>query len=372
MSRSGLELAGLRKRFGDTLAVDGLCLDVKEGEFVTLLGPSGCGKTTALRLVAGLERPEEGQVLFRGEDVTEWPAQRRGFGMVFQHYALFPHLSVFENVAFGLRARREPSDVIRERVARSLTRVDLEGFEPRKVQELSGGQQQRVALARAVAIQPPLLLLDEPLSNLDAALRERTRTELRALVKELGITALYVTHDQEEAFEVSDRIAVMRAGKLHQVGRPEELYERPADRFVAGFVGRATVLPATLELDSEGEVLARLDEGTAWKLPAEALVGDLGGGRPLPEALRTLVDCRVELFLRPEALQLRRDSPEEGTLRGKLVDRRFRGAMTVYWVQISNGRRLEVSGEGGAAEVGEVVSIRPRPGARIHAFRGDS
>ncbi|MFQ5679275.1 MAG: ABC transporter ATP-binding protein [Gemmatimonadota bacterium] len=358
MSKGGLELDGLRKRFGETRAVDGVDLQVEEGEFLTLLGPSGCGKTTVLRLVAGFERPDEGEVWFGGEQVTRWTPQRRGFGMVFQHYALFPHLSVFENVAFGLRARRTPAERIRERVADSLARVDLEGRESRKVQELSGGQQQRVALARALAIQPRLLLLDEPLSNLDAALRERTRTELRALIKDLGITSLYVTHDQEEAFDLSDRVAVMRAGRLRQVGTPEELYERPADRFVASFVGRATVLAATLETPgAEGELVGRLPDGTGWRLPAASLAPE-----PPP------IGAAIELYLRPEALVLRLAAAGEGVLRGRVRDRRFRGALTTYRIEIPGEGLLEVSGEAGLAEVGDTVGVGVRPGARIHAF----
>jgi len=233
-------------------------LELESGELMTLLGPSGCGKTTALRLIAGFEVPDAGRILFRGTDVTARSPQKRGFGMVFQSYALFPHLSVFENVAFGLKARRTEASELGRLVDAALARVDLVGYVDRRVQELSGGQQQRVALARALAIEPPLLLLDEPLSNLDASLRERTRTELRSLLKGLGITALYVTHDQEEAFDLSDRVAVMNDGELRQVGTPEQLYDHPHDVFVAGFVGRANVLSGLLESPHGGELSVRI------------------------------------------------------------------------------------------------------------------
>src|SRR5690606_6485681 len=228
-----LRLESLTKRFGETAAVADLSLEVRPGEFLTLLGPSGCGKTTTLRMIAGFETPTAGRILFDGKDITGLSPQRRGFGMVFQSYALFPHLDVFENVAFGLRTQRRSRTEIRRRVEEALALVDLAGYGGRRVQELSGGQQQRGAPARALAPEPRVLLLDEPLSNLDAALRERTRDELRALLRRVGITAIFVTHDQEEAFALSDRIAVMRDGHLQQVDSPEALYQRPANPFVA-------------------------------------------------------------------------------------------------------------------------------------------
>jgi ABC-type Fe3+/spermidine/putrescine transport system ATPase subunit len=222
-----------------------LTLAVERGEVVALLGPSGSGKTTALRLIAGFETPDPGgaRVLVEGQDVTGQPPARRNFGMVFQHYALFPHLTVGGNVAFGLEGRRLDREQVRSRVAAALALVDLPGFERRRVGEISGGQQQRVALARALAPEPRVLLLDEPLSNLDPALRERTRRELRRAIRRVGITTLLVTHEQEEAFHLGDRVAVLEGGVLHQVGTPEDLYDRPATRFVATFVGRASVLP---------------------------------------------------------------------------------------------------------------------------------
>ena len=237
-----LSLKNISKRYGQTPAVADVSLDVERGEFFGLLGPSGCGKTTTLRMIAGLEKPDTGSIDFDGSDITNLPAERRGFGMVFQNYALFPHLNVFENVAFGLRARKRPIAEIRDRVKSALELVQLPGYEKRRVDELSGGQQQRVAIARAIAIEPALLLFDEPLSNLDVSLREATRSELRELVGRLGLTAVYVTHDQEEAFALCDHISVMSGGRILQTGKPRDLYEHPANLSVAGFLGRNNLI----------------------------------------------------------------------------------------------------------------------------------
>src|SRR6266516_7717620 len=231
-------LTDVTRRFGGVTAVDGVSLDVREGEFLTLLGPSGCGKTTTLRMIAGFERPDAGQIRFGGQDVTHVPANRRNIGFVFQNYALFPHLSVFENVAYGLRVRGLPADVAARRVGDVLALVGLAGYEQQFSAQLSGGEQQRVALARAIVIEPRVLLFDEPLSNLDAKLRVQMRQEIRALQRRLGITTVYVTHDQEEAMAVSDRIVVMDRGSVVQEGTAEDLYYRPASQFVAGFIGR--------------------------------------------------------------------------------------------------------------------------------------
>lgn len=239
-----LSLKNISKTFGSTQAVADVSLNVEPGEFVGLLGPSGCGKTTTLRMIAGLEKPDSGEIEFEGADITNLPPERRGFGMVFQNYALFPHLNVFENVAFGLRARHKTKAEIGERVASALELVQLPGYGNRRVDELSGGQQQRVAIARAIAIEPALLLFDEPLSNLDVSLREETRSELRELVNRLRLTAVYVTHDQEEAFALCDRISVMVGGKIMQTGQPRELYEHPAEISVARFLGRNNVIKA--------------------------------------------------------------------------------------------------------------------------------
>jgi iron(III) transport system ATP-binding protein len=267
-----LRLEGLSKRFGQTLAVDRLELEVPPGTFLTLLGPSGCGKTTTLRMVAGLEQPSGGRILLGERDITELPAHQRGLGMVFQSYALFPHMSVFENVAYGLRNQRLATPEIRRRVEAALERVGLAGLGNRAPHTLSGGQQQRVAVARALVLEPPLLLFDEPLSNLDAKLRRSVRAELRALQQELGITALYVTHDQEEALALSDRIAVMNAGRLQQVGTPEAIYRYPANPFVAGFIGMTTLLRGEAQSNGQG-VRVRLGSAVLEAYAPEPFTG---------------------------------------------------------------------------------------------------
>ncbi len=235
------------KRFGTVMAVDDVTLEVPAGNLVTLLGPSGCGKTTALRMIAGLEWPTEGRVYIGDEDVTPLPAANRSVTMVFQAYALFPHLTVFENIAYGLRVMRRPQEEIRHRVNEAMDLVGLPGLERRAPAQLSGGQQQRVALARALVMQPKVLLFDEPLSNLDAKLRKRVRADIRMLQQDLGITSVYVTHDQSEALAISDVVVVMNHGHIEQIGTPTDLYRRPASRFVADFIGEANLLAAVVE-----------------------------------------------------------------------------------------------------------------------------
>ncbi len=268
-----LRLENLSKRFDDAVAVDGLDLVIEDGKLTTLLGPSGSGKTTVLRLVAGFITPDVGSIVLDGSDIAKLPPEKRDFGMVFQNYALFPHRNVFKNIAFGLERRKLPTDEIRSRVTRALSMVRLDDLGQRAPSELSGGQQQRVALARALVIEPTLLLLDEPLSNLDASLRGELRLEIRRIQRELGITTVLVTHDQEEALSVSDRVAVLHHGRLQQLGSPDELYHEPANRFVAEFVGKMNLLPATrvesgaYRLASGDEVRTANREG-----PARALV----------------------------------------------------------------------------------------------------
>lgn len=238
-----LVLCGVRKRFGTTLAVQGVDLEVHAGEFFALLGGSGCGKSTLLRIIAGLERPDEGQVLLEGRDITKTPPYRRPLHTMFQHYALFPHLSVADNIAFGLRRQGWARTAIAERVAEMLRLTHLEDLAHRRPHQLSGGQQQRVALARALAPRPRLVLLDEPLSALDRKLRQAMRAELAAIQREVGITFIAVTHDQEEAMSLASRVAVMEQGRILQIDRPQRLYERPRDRFVASFIGQVNFLP---------------------------------------------------------------------------------------------------------------------------------
>ena len=357
-----LRLEALSKRFGSTVAVNELSLEVRQGEFLSLLGPSGCGKTTTLRMIAGFETPTAGRIVLGDRDVTSLQPQRRGMGMVFQNYALFPHLDVFENVAFGLKAQGSPStDELRRRVLEALARVDLEGYEKRAVQALSGGQQQRVALARALAPEPPLLLLDEPLSNLDAALRERTRDELRQLLKRIGITSIFVTHDQEEAFALSDRIAVMNEGELQQLGSPEDLYRAPVNPFVAAFVGRANFIDGAVVSRDGEEGLGGVADGVRWPARTRAPRGD-----------------RVRLMVRPEALALGPIEPagegadeESRGLRARVLDRRFAGATTVYRLDAGSMGELLAAVPGQAPPLEHEVTVDLTPDAGARAFGVD-
>ena len=247
LASTTIRIEGLRKDFGSGDVLKGVSLEVVAGEFFTLLGSSGCGKTTLLRCVAGFEKPGDGTISFNGKDVTRLDPWDRDVGFVFQNYALWPHLSVFDNIAYGLRMRKRPEAETATRVRESLAMIGLPGIERRYPGQLSGGQQQRVAIARALVFDPKVLLLDEPLSNLDAKLRIRMRHEIRDIQKRLGITSIYVTHDQEEALEISDRIAVMEDGSIRQVGAPDEVYERPRDRFTAGFVGKSSFIAGEVE-----------------------------------------------------------------------------------------------------------------------------
>jgi putative spermidine/putrescine transport system ATP-binding protein len=296
-----LALRSLAKRYGEgPAAVAGLDLVAERGEFLTLLGPSGCGKTTVLRMIAGLVPPSAGRIAVDGCDVTAMPAHRRNMGLVFQNYALFPHLNVARNVAFGLEMRGAGKDAIDRRVADSLALVRLEGLRKRMPRELSGGQQQRVALARALVIEPALLLLDEPLSNLDAKLREELRDEIRDIQRRLGITAIFVTHDQVEALTLSDRIAVMNAGQLEQLGTPSEIYERPASEFVAAFIGRTNRIAATaVSCDGESSLL----EAGALRFTASTV---------LP------VGAKVTAMIRPHRIHLMDGSAVAGEARNHL------------------------------------------------------
>ena len=261
---ASITLKSLSKRFGDMVAVDDVNLDVEAGTLVCLLGPSGCGKTTTLRMIAGFEEPSQGQVLIGDEDITRIPPYSRPTAMVFQSYALFPHMNVFENIAYGLKARRRPKAEIEQRVNEAIHLMELEGNERKSPPQLSGGQQQRVALARALVIRPKVLLFDEPLSNLDAQLRVRMRGEIRGVQRRLGITSVYVTHDQEEAFSIADVVALMNKGKLIQLGSPRELYRQPADRFVAEFVGLSNVVPVELvDSNAKGAVVKVLAKRSA-------------------------------------------------------------------------------------------------------------
>ena len=314
---SDLRLEGLAKSYGATVAVEAVDLEVGHGEFVSLLGPSGCGKTTILRMIAGLIEPTAGRIRLAGEDITAKPVHKRNLGYVFQSYALVPHLSVAENVAFGLRRRGRAEAEIESRVARALELVHLHGLGERLPRALSGGQQQRVALARAIVTEPTVLLLDEPLSNLDALLRDAMRVELKRLQQELGITTIFVTHDQAEALTLSDRIAVLNKGRLEQMGAPREIYHRPATPFVAGFIGRSNFLRGRVA----GAEL-RLDQGGAVALPRH----DLADG------------TRALVALRQESIRLLADPA--GGLPGTVQLQSFAGAVTQYVVRLDLGPEL--------------------------------
>jgi spermidine/putrescine transport system ATP-binding protein len=259
MSDNVIELKGITKYFGDQKALDNINLDVRNGEFITFLGPSGCGKTTLLRIIAGIEQPDEGKIFIAGKDVTFLPPEKRHINMVFQSYALFPHMTVFENVAFGLRCKHVPEAEIKTRVEEALSMVKLEKFAQRRPTQLSGGQQQRVAIARAVVNRPIVLLLDEPLSALDYSLRKEMQLELKMLQRKLGITFIFVTHDQEEAISMSDRVAVMDAGIIVQLGTPRDVYEEPRNLFVADFIGEANIFETEVSAIKNGFLVTHIE-----------------------------------------------------------------------------------------------------------------
>ncbi|GAA4558204.1 ABC transporter ATP-binding protein [Planotetraspora kaengkrachanensis] len=330
MNGAKVELRGLRRNFSGTAALDGLDLTIESGELIALLGPSGCGKTTALRCVAGFEQPDEGAVLVDGKDITRVPANKRDAGMVFQSYSLFPNLNVRDNVAFGLRVRKVPATKRHARAQELLELIGLPHIGGRFPHQLSGGQQQRVALARALALEPRVLLLDEPLSALDAKVRVSLREEIRRLQLSLGITTIFVTHDQEEALSMADRVAVLRAGRLEQVADPATLYDRPATPFVAEFVGTMNRVPGRIE----GDQVAVLGQ----TLPVD---GDLPG---TPD---------VDVLIRPEAVLLTPDSEADGMV---LVSS-FRGSTAQLRVQLGD---IEV-----LADVPGHDSVRLAPGTRV-------
>ncbi|MEU5904108.1 ABC transporter ATP-binding protein [Micromonospora sp. NPDC047527] len=318
-----VRLTTVSKRFdksSDSAAVDNVSITIGAGEFFTLLGPSGCGKTTTLRMVAGFYFPTSGNIHFGDDDVTRWSPNKRDTGMVFQNYALFPHMSVAQNVAYGLKVRRVSRAERARRVEEALAQVHLDGYGDRRIDALSGGQQQRVALARALVIRPRTLLLDEPLSNLDAKLREETRTEIRRIQRDSGLTSLYVTHDQAEAMSMSDRIAVMQSGRVQQVGAPHEIYYRPTNAFVARFIGRSNVLRLPVVGAGETQVTVRLPGGATLDVGATA-------GHGLTEGDTALVSAR------PEHITLA-GPDEESALRGRISHIEFTGMATHISVDV--------------------------------------
>jgi putative spermidine/putrescine transport system ATP-binding protein len=341
-----LSVLGLRKAFGAVVAVDEVSLDVAAGEFLSLLGPSGCGKSTVLRMVAGLVEPDGGRVVLAGEDITRVAVHRRNLGLVFQSYALFPHMTVFENVAFGLRRRRVADPDLRPRVERALELVRLGPLGARHPRELSGGQQQRVALARALVTEPRVLLLDEPLSNLDALLRDEMRVELKRLQERLGTTMIFVTHDQAEALILSDRVVVMEAGRVVQVGPPEDVYRRPATPFVARFLGRANFLAGTVSQRSADGIAVALDGGLS------VLAGARDG---------IALGQRVQVAIRQERIRLvpfpRADPDRRNCVAATVAFHAFAGQAHHYVVQLADGRELEVATPAGDAPLARGASV---------------
>ncbi len=325
-----VRLVDVVKKFGDVAAVDHINLEVHDGEFFSLLGPSGCGKTTTLRMIGGFEEPTSGLIELDGQDVTWLPPYRRNVNTVFQNYALFPHLTIFENVAFGLRRRKAKDSEIKARVSEMLALVELAGFEKRKPTQISGGQAQRVALARALINRPGVLLLDEPLGALDLKLRKQMQLELKRIQQEVGITFIYVTHDQEEAMTMSDRIAVMNRGHYEQLADPETLYERPTTRFVAGFLGISNLLRGTVIEKAERHAAVRLLDDTVVRIPVGAVNGATG----------------IEVGVRPEKIRMYAidvAAPEGlNVLTGTVRDASYVGVSTQYVVETRSGGRITV------------------------------
>ena len=360
MPEADVQLDQVTKRFGDVTAVDALSLSIERGEFFALLGPSGCGKTTTLRMIGGFEATTSGSISLGGTDVTDLPPFKRNVNTVFQNYALFPHLNVFENIAFGLRRRKVPDGEIRGQVTALLKLVDLPGYEKRRPNQLSGGQQQRVALARALINNPQVLLLDEPLGALDLKLRKQMQVELKRIQTEIGITFIFVTHDQEEAMTMADRIAVMRNGRIEQLGAPSDLYERPRTEFVAGFLGVSNLLDATVV--GRGGPLAEVQLADGSVLRA-------------PDAMVNGTD-RVRIGVRPEKLRVQPLSDEEepspetstNTIVGTVLDASYIGVSTQYLVETADGHKLTVYAQNletsGASEVladGQRVRLAWKP-----------
>jgi ABC-type Fe3+/spermidine/putrescine transport system ATPase subunit len=348
-----VELIGLEKRFRSFVAVSDINLTVPEGQVTTLLGPSGCGKTTILSLIAGFQQPDRGEIRIKGQRVNEIPPQRRGAVIVFQDYALFPHLSVFENVAYGLRRRRLKDPEMKGRVDKMLSFLGLIDERTKSPLQLSGGQQQRVALARALVVEPDVLLLDEPLSNLDAKLRVRVRTELKEIQRSLGKTTILVTHDQEEALSISDRIAVLEAGRIRQIGTPYELYTQPVDAFVADFLGIANFLPATVLDASAGSVL---------------LDTPIGGLRAASIGFRP--GQAVTVVLRPTALRLSPTSSKEA-VKATVRSISFLGGFRRYELLVGDFRVIADQPMSGHCDSQTELWLGVDPGAGLHVLPVD-
>lgn len=349
-----IELKNIKKVFDDTVVVEDFNLTVKKGEFVTFLGPSGCGKTTTLRMIAGFDLPTEGQILLNGEDISQFPPNRRPINTVFQRYALFPHLNVYDNIAFGLNLKHLPENQIREKVRNVLEVVDLEGFEERRISTLSGGQQQRVAIARAIVNEPDILLLDEPLGALDLKMRKEMQLELKAMHDQLGITFIYVTHDQEEALTMSDKVVVMSDGMIQQIGTPEEIYNEPKNAFVADFIGESNIFEGRMEASMAVKFL----------------------GFPFPCVDNVPRDTRVDVVVRPEDVLI--TTPEKGQITGVVDSSVFKGMYYEITALLEGDNEIVIQSTR-SARVGERIGMCIEPegihvmpaGVLINVFDGE-
>lgn len=357
MIDSILSLNQVTKHFGTVDALKGISLDVKKGEFLTLLGPSGCGKTTTLRIIAGLETPDSGSVLLRGKDVTGWEPNKRNVNTVFQNYALFPHMDVFHNIAYGLKLKKEKKAVIKQKVQEMLDLVQLSGYEKRMPAQLSGGQKQRVAIARALVNNPGILLLDEPLGALDLQLRRQMQGELKKLQQHLGITFIYITHDQEEALNMSDRVGIMNAGTLEQLGTPDDVYERPSTPFAARFIGLSNIFDAMVQgKDSSGNLILSYAGGTI-KARGDAMPGE-----------------KLTLSVRTERVLYGQQDRFGFSLQGVVKSHHYTGGLLRTVLELPNGEELTVSGMGGGDNripTGTQVSIQWDPACSIIVERGN-
>ena len=357
MTDSILSLNQVTKRFGTVDALKGISLDVKKGEFLTLLGPSGCGKTTTLRIIAGLETPDSGSVLLQGKDVTHWEPNKRNVNTVFQNYALFPHMDVFHNISYGLKLKKEKKSMIKQKVQEMLDLVQLSGYEKRMPAQLSGGQKQRVAIARALVNNPGILLLDEPLGALDLQLRRQMQGELKRLQQHLGITFIYITHDQEEALNISDRVGIMNSGSLEQLGTPDDVYERPSTPFAARFIGLSNIFDAMVQgKDSSGNLILSYAGGTI-KARGDAMPGE-----------------KLTLSVRTERVLYGQQDRFGFSLQGVVKSHHYTGGLLRTVLELPNGEELTVSGMGGGDNripTGTQVSIQWDPACSIIVERGN-